>query len=155
MRKPRLMDYNVKALVVLWNQSGDEFFREDVKKTLVMKLNGVSSSLIYIINSFINSNGVMREVYAEILMIRMYEESYRLSSTIADEIISLVSMDTLTKYGMECSSLEFSEKCKNEFWDRAIELEDKSELIKKRNVDSKIKLRRRLIIEKEKGDKND
>ena len=149
MLKPRLMDYNIKTLVILGNQAYDEEYREVVKKTLVKKMSDLNYSIMFLLNSFISAKGILREVYAELLMITIHNNKFDLPDVVTDEIIKLVSIDTLTKYGMESLSEKFREKCINEFWERAIEQEDKIELVKKRMVDSPFG---RLIVSKKKGD---
>ena len=49
-----------------------------------------------------------------------------------NEILNLVSLDTLICYGAESSNVNFSNKCKEEFWKRGVLIEDKFELNKKR-----------------------
>ena len=151
MKKPRLMDYNVKTLIILGNQTQDELSREDIKMALLKKLSGVNYSVLYLLSCFVNSKGILRDVYAELIVMKMYEGEINISEQFAAEVIKLVSMDTLTIYGMESPSCEFREKCKEEFWRRALENEDKLELGKKINVDNPIKIKK-LIYGKKKGD---
>ena len=134
MQKPQLKDYNVKALIVLANQTHDEVLYNDIKNILLEKYMSLNYAIMYLLNNFVTSKGIMREVYAEIIMIIVVTRNLFIFPNVLDEIISLVSMDTLTKYGMECNNLELSEKCKNEFWKRALDEEKDACLIKKKYI---------------------
>ena len=62
----------------------------------------------------------------------MKTETYYIDDSIINEILELVSLDTLMCYGAESCSLNFSNRCKEEFWNRGILIEDKVELIRKK-----------------------
>ena len=132
MKKPRLCDYNVKALIALGNQAYDDITRDEIRKILIDKFMSVNYSILFLLNKFSASDGIMKEVYAEIIMKVISERELCLSSSIVDEVVSLVSMDTLTVQMMQSNSLEIKDKCRNEFWKRALEKENDTNLVKKK-----------------------
>ena len=75
---------------------------------------------------------------------------YYLEEEIVNELLMYASLDTLMYYGTETMSYEFNNKCKEEFWKRAYEIENKIELRNKQNLDKKF-----ILSLKKKGDKND
>ena len=83
-------------------------------------------------------------------MIYMKENEYYIKDNIVDEILRYASLDALMYYGADSNSLEFSMKCKKEFDNRAKLIEDKVELIKKRNLDEDNDVK--IFVRKKKGD---
>ena len=73
---------------------------------------------------------------------------YSLDEEIVNELLMYASLDTLMYYGTETLSYEFNNKCKEEFWKRAYEIENKIELKNKQNLDKKL-----ILSLKKKGDK--
>ena len=132
MKRPSLRDYDIKVLILLGNQTRDEDFREDIKLILIEKLIPLNYSILYFLNNFTKSEGIIHEVYAEILMRMVYEKRIYINYKIMNLVIGLVSLDTLMKYGMESDDLNLSEKCKEEFWKRVLENENDNDLIKKK-----------------------
>jgi hypothetical protein len=132
MKRPNLNDYDIKVLILLGNQTRDEEFREDIKHILIEKLIPLNYSILYFLNNFSKSEGIIHEVYAEILMRMVCEKRIYINYRIMDLVIGLVSLDTLMKYGMESDDLNLSEKCKEEFWKRVLENENDNDLIKKK-----------------------
>ena len=148
---PLLENYNVKILVNLGNNTDDVFTRNKIKVLIVEKLMATENcSMFFLINKFRNSTKILKEAYAEIITMSMKDNFYNLGDNIINEVVSLVSLDTLIYYGAESRMIQFSKKCKEEFWNRAILIEDKNEL---RRKNSKKRIRKKLMIWK--GDKND
>ena len=132
MLKPRLIDYDIKVLIILGNQAKDDETRDSIRKILIDKHRLLNYSMIFLLNKFISSKDIMREVYAELIMIMMCERDLNLSSEMLGDIIKSVSLDSLSKYSSEVVSLELRDKCQNEFWNRVLEKEDNKGLIKKK-----------------------
>ena len=119
-------------MVILGNETDDVFTRNKIKLLIVDKLlMTVNCSMFFLINKFRSSQKILKEAYAELIMIFMKDNNYCIDDIIIDEIISLVSLDTLIYYGAESKSIKFRDRCKEEFWSRAILIEDKMELKKK------------------------
>ena len=131
---PKLEDYDINILVALGNQTDDVFAHNHIKYLIVKKILLLNYSMFFLVNKFIGSKKILKEAYAEVIVIVMKDIDYYIDDFIMNEIVKLTSLDMLMHYGMESSSLEFREKCKKEFWDRAKEIEDKVELNRKRNL---------------------
>ena len=132
MQKPKLKNYNVKVLIILGNQTQDDVTRDEIRQILIDKFMSLNYSILFLLNKFATSSGIIKEVYAEIILKIICERDLVLSSEIIDEVVSLVSMDTLTIYMMQSDSLEIKDKCRNEFWRRALEKEENVNLVKKK-----------------------
>ena len=129
---PNLRDYDVNVLIAIGNQCDDIFKRNHIKMLIVEKLMEFDKPIFFFINKFLNTNKFLNEVYAEIITIKMKTETYYIDDSIINEILELVSLDTLMCYGAESCSLNFSNRCKEEFWNRGILIEDKVELTRKK-----------------------
>ena len=147
MIMPSLNDLDINVLVALGNQTDSVFTRNYIKLLLVEKIFVLNYAMFFLINKFLCSDKILREVYAEVIIMKMKDNEYYIDEAVLDEILKLVSLDTLMNYGAESSSLDFSMKCKEEFWMRAKEIEDKVELNRKRNLD-KGKLRNLFNVKK-------
>lgn len=149
---PRLECYDINALVALGNQTDDDFYRNKIKKVIIDKLLLKNYSMFAFINKFNSSMGIIKEAYAEVIVILMGGNDYYIDDILIDEVLKYVSLDTLMNYGAKSSSSYFSERCIDEFWKVAFQIEDKKELY------NKVGFSRRLcrsINRKWKGDKND
>ena len=149
---PRLEGYDINALVALGNQIDDDFHRDTIKKMIIDKVLMNNYPIFIFINKFNSSIGIIKEVYAEVIVILMKDNDYYIDDKLVDEILRYTSLDTLVNYGMKSSSSYFRERCIDEFWKVAIQIENKEELYKK------VVFSRRLcksIKRKLKGDKND
>jgi len=150
---PKLKNYDLSVLICLGNQTTDMVNRNKIKILIIEKILQFNASMFFLLNCFRETNKILREAYAEVLTMKMKDNEYDIDDEIIEQIVSLVSLDTLIEYGAESISLNFREKCIEEFWNRALEIEDKVELGKK---SSKKKNRLRRILQlKRKGDKND
>jgi len=147
---PILKNYDINVLVALGNQADNIVTRNKIKLLIIEKILSYNSSMFFLINSFTISRKILKEAYAEVIVMRMRDCNYSIDDSILNEILSLTSLDTLMLYGAESESRSFSHKCILEFWKRGMEIEDKFELNKKGNVK-----RFNLIMKKKKGDKND
>ena len=146
---PKLEDYSIKILVALGDQTDNLFDRNHIKFLIVKKLLLLNYSMFFLINRFLSSKQILKEAYAEVIIMKFKDGEYCVDDVIMDEVIALASLDTLMYYGMESTSIVFREKCKKEFWNRAIELENKVELNRKMNLE---KRRKYKIKNKRKGD---
>lgn len=131
---PKLSKYNINALIALGNASSDEFTRGRIRSAMVDKLLCSNGSILFLVNKFIASTNLLKEAYADTILIRMKGNDFYIDSTIVDEIISYASLDILMYYGADSNSYEFNIKCKEEFYRRGREFEDKIEFQRKRTL---------------------
>lgn len=148
MKKPKLEDYDIKALVLLANQTTDEITRNKYKTILIEKLLFCELPMFYLINKFICSKLILKEIYADLILINMKDNDYIIPIEIQDEILKYASLDAIMCYGADSKIYEFNIKCKEEFYKRGLVLEDKIEEQRKKNLDKKL-----IMILKKKGDK--
>ena len=156
MKKPPLVSYDFNALVCIWKMSSDEFTRNKIKMAIIDKILLSNSSIFYLMNKFISTKTVLlKECYADAILMKMKGEDYYFNDDFVSELLTHASLDGLVYYGTETLSYEFNNKCMEEFWRRAIEIENKIELNNKQNLD-KQNLDKQLVLSlKKKGDKND
>ena len=151
MLKPRMSSYDINALIYLWNRATDDFSRNRIKMSIVEKVLFCEYSIFYLINKFMYSKTeLLKNVYADVILMKMKDNDYSFDEEIVIELLMYASLDTLMYYGTETLSYEFNNKCKEEFWKRAYEIENKVELKNKQNLDKKL-----ILSLKKKGDKND
>ena len=151
MLKPRMSSYDINALIYLWNRATDDFSRNRIKMSIVEKVLFCEYSIFYLINKFMYSKTeLLKNVYADVILMKMKDNDYSFDEEIVIELLMYASLDTLMYYGTETLSYEFNNKCKDEFWKRAYEIENKIELKDKQNLDKKF-----ILSLKKKGDKND
>ena len=151
MKKPSLISYDFNALICLWNMSTDEFSRSKIKTAIIDKILLYNNSMFYLMNKFITTKTeLLKEAYADVILMMMKDNDYCFKDEFVSELLTYASLDGLVYYGMETLSSEFNQKCMDEFWRRAIDIENKMELRNKQNLDKKLVLRL-----KKKGDKND
>ena len=134
---PKLEDYDIKVLIALGNQADDPIRYARIKYIIVERLFEKQYPIFYLIHNFQKSDKILRDAYAEVITMSMKNNEYSIDEDIILDIIELVSLDTLMYYGMESNSLDFCKKCREEFWDRALEVEDKIELRRKINFGKK------------------
>ena len=145
---PDYDDYNINYLIVLGNQTTDIFVRNEIKSSIVRKILQMGKPLFFLINNFMKIDNILKEAYADAIMICMKDNNYKIQDNIVDEILRYASLDTLMYYGADSGSLDFSRRCKEEFDNRAKLIEDKVELNRKKNLDKMIKTK---IFVKRKG----
>ena len=151
MLKPRLNTYDLNALVCLWNLAKDDFSRNKIKIAIVEKILFINSSMFYLINKFLTcKTDVLKECYADAILMNMKDNDYFIREDIVIEILKYASLDVLIYYGADSLSYEFNIKCRDEFWKRALEIENKIELKRKQDLDKKLVLKLG-----KKGDSND
>ena len=151
MKKPSLVSYDFNALVCIWNRSTDEFSRSRIKIAIIDKILSYNSSMFYLMNKFISTKTeLLKEAYADVILMKMKDDDYSFNDEFIYELLMYASLDGLVYYGTETLSYEFNNKCMEEFWRRAIEIENKIELKNKQNLDKKL-----ILSLKKKGDKND
>jgi len=148
MLKPRMSSYDINALIYLWNRETDEFLRSKIKMAIIEKVLSFDYSMFYLINKFMYSKTeLLKSVYADVILMKMKDNDYYLNDSIVNQLLIYASLDTLMYYGTETLSYEFNNKCKEEFWKRAYEIENKIELRNKQNLDKKL-----ILSLKKKGD---
>lgn len=150
---PNLNDYSINALIALGNRTSDVFTRNQIKLSIVSKIIELRKPMFFLLNKFLSSDKILKEAYADAIMIYMKGNEYYINDGVIDEVLRYASLDALMYYGADSNSLEFSMKCKEEFDNRAKFIEDKVELVRKRNMDENSELK--VIYKKKKGDYND
>ena len=125
MKHPRMDDYDTKALIVIGNQSDDEKTKNMIRRILVDRFNVVKYSISYLLGKFSLSDGIMKEVYADMIIMSMCMDKNSVPEEIEDELIEYASDDVIVSYGTVVESLDFRKKCRDKFWERALE-RDKS-----------------------------
>ena len=151
MKKPSLVSYELNALVCIWNMSSDEFSRNRIKMAIIDKIFLSNKSMFYLMNKFLSLDvDLLKESYADVILMRMKDEDYYFNDDFVSELLMYASLDGLVYYGTETMSYEFNNKCMEEFWRRAIEIENKIELKNKQNLDKEL-----VLCLKKKGDRYD
>ena len=152
--RPKLTQYNINALAVFANSSTDEFTKNKIKMIIIEKILNYNYSIFYLTYKFKLSNGILKESYADVILMYMKGNDYYVDEEIVEEILNYASFEGLVNYGIDSSSLEFSMKCKEEFDNRVKIIEDKIEFFRKRNMDEvnerNIILRKRKVIRNDK-----
>ena len=151
--RPKLTQYNVNVLATFANNSTDEFTKNKIKMIIIEKILNYNYSMFYLINKFKLSNGILKESYADIILMYMKDNDYLIDDGMVDEILSFASFEGLVNYGIDSPSFEFSMKCKEEFDNRVKIIEDKIEFFRKRNMDERNE--RNIILKKRKVIRND
>ena len=146
---PKLEQYDLNALVVLGNLSNDEFSRSRIKVEIVNKLLDYHYPMFSLLVRFKRSNLILKEAYADVILINMKGNDYYIDNLIVDEILKIASFEALICYGADSNSYEFNIKCKDEFYRRGFEIEDKIEFQRKvalgRSLKKKMSLKRKVI----------
>ena len=146
---PKLEQYDLNALVVLGNLSNDEFSRSRIKVEIVNKLLDYHYPMFSLLVRFKRSNLILKEAYADVILINMKGNDYYIDNLIVDEILKLASFEALICYGADSASYEFNIRCKDEFYRRGFEIEDKIEFQRKvalgRSLKKKMSLKRKVI----------
>ena len=106
--------------------------------------------MFFLVNSFLRATGILKQSYAEVIVILMKDSDYFIDEVIIDEVVSYVSLDSLISYGAESTNSTFSKKCVSEFWKRVPNIEDKKEFTNN-VIFRRIRLKNVLNIKK-KGD---
>lgn len=133
--KPKLNRYNINTLVALSNNAMDEFTRNKIRIAMVDRILSYNYSIFFLINKFMMSKTLLKEAYADVILMYMKGNDYYIDDVLVDEILSYASLDALMYYGADSNSYEFNIKCKEEFYRRGREFEDKVELQRKRILD--------------------
>ena len=129
---PKLNKYNINTLVALRNYAMDEFTRNRIKNAMIDRLLMSNTSILFLVNKFISSKSLLKEAYADVILMVMKGNDYYIDDMVVDEILRYASLDSLMYYGADSDSYEFNIKCKEEFYRRGREIEDKIEFQKKR-----------------------
>lgn len=151
--RPKLTQYNINVLAVFANSSTDEFAKNKIKMVIIEKILNYNYSIFYLIHKFRLSTGILKESYADVILMNMKGNDYYIDDEILNQILKYASFEGLVNYGIDSSSLEFSMKCKEEFDNRVKIIEDKIEFFRKRNLDEGNE--RNIIFRKRKVIRND
>lgn len=135
--KPEIDEYDLMTLIALGNQTNDEFLHNKIKIIIIGKVLEYDYPMFYLINKFRNSQMILKEVYADVILMKMKDNDYLIEEDLVDEILKNASYDALMCYGADSKIYEFNIKCKEEFYRRGYEIEDKIELQRKRNQEKK------------------
>ena len=133
--RPKLNKYNINTLVALSNNVVDEFTKNKIRMAMIDRILLCNYSMFYLINKFMTSKMLLKEAYADVILMYMKGNDYYIDEVLVDEILSYASLDALMYYGADSNSYEFNKKCKDEFYRRGKDFEDKVELLKKRTLD--------------------
>ena len=128
---PKVENYDINILVALGEQTDNIITYNKIKLLIIEKVLSCNMLMFVLVNSFRFATGILREAYAEAIAIRMTECNYSIDDITLNDIVSLLSLDALMYYGAESLSENFREKSIQEFWKRAIFIEDKNELFEK------------------------
>lgn len=150
MFAPKLKDYEIGALAALGNKEINDVKRNQIKLTIIEKLLKSNCSMFFLVNSFLGTYGMLKEAYAEVIVMLMKDIDYLIDEVVIDDIVKYVSLDVLSSYGTESRNSLFANKCVSEFWNRAHDIEDKNELNNKSGV--KKRSLRNIFDKKRKGD---
>ena len=130
---PKIDSYDIKVLIILGNQTVDDCSYNSIKNAIVQKLLVLDEPMFVLINKFINSDRILREAYAEVIMMRLVDNKYYIDDNVMNELFSVISIDTLMYYGGQSKLDEFSSKCKEEFYIRGMQIEDENEFYRKKH----------------------
>jgi len=146
---PKLEQYDLNALVALGNLSNDEFSRNRIKVEIVNKLLDFHYPMFSLLVKFEKCKIILKEAYADVILINMKGNDYYIDDMIVDKILKLASFDALICYGADSASYEFNIKCKDEFYRRGYDIEDKIEFQMKvtlgKSLKKKINIKRKVI----------
>lgn len=132
---PNLTSYDVKVLFTLLNNTKDEEEIYQIKKIIINKINNNRYPLFYYINKFKSSIGIIKEIYADLILMNLNNETLNL---VTDEILQYASLDALINYGSSYDNYILTKRCKDEFYKRGNILEDKTELARKKKTRRKV-----------------
>lgn len=132
---PNLDSYDIKVLFSLLNNTKDADTQDEIKKIIINKINDNRYPLFYYINKFKSSIGFIKEIYADLILMNLNEDTLNL---VTDEVLQHVSLDALINYGTSYNNHILTKRCKDEFYRRGIMLEDKTELSRKKKHSRKI-----------------
>lgn len=132
MFKPNLNDYDINILMALLTSGTNKHSEDKIKDYIIWKMVDKDYPLFYLFSKFQKQSGILREIYADVIVIRMQNDLSFIDSVLIDEVLKNASYEALICYGANSLSLEFSKRCKDEFYSRGILIEDKVELGRKR-----------------------
>lgn len=150
--RPKLTQYNINVLAVFANSSTDEFAKNKIKMVIIEKILNYNYSIFYLIHKFRLSTGILKESYADVILMNMKGNDYYIDDEILNQILKYASFEALVNYGIDSDSLDFSMKCKEEYDNRSKIIEDKIEFFRKSMDDGN---ERKILLRKRKGDKYD
>ena len=146
---PKLEQYDLNVLVALGNLSNDEFSRNRIRVEIVNRLLDFHYPMFSLLVRFKQSKLILKEAYADVILINMKNNDYYIDDLIVGEILKLASFEALICYGADSDSYEFNIKCKDEFYRRGYEIEDKIEFQRKatlgKSIKEKINIKRKVI----------
>ena len=149
---PDLDEYDINVLIALGNHTYDEFSRSRIKMAIVNKLLEFNYPMFILIEKFRHSKFILKEAHADAILIMMKGNDYHFDDIIVNEILMLASYEALMCYGADSACYEFNIKCKDEFYKRGYEIEDKIELQRKVTFGKKLikNLKKRKVIKNDK-----
>lgn len=133
--KTDLKDLSVEVLIALYAKSNGEYSREDIKNTIINEKQFANNyPLFYFVERFKKANEIFKELYADLILVKLQDEIFYIDDKTMNEIIKLASYDALIYYGANSKSLEISNKCQEEFYSCGEEIIDKDELEEDKKV---------------------
>ena len=134
--KPRLNRYNINTLVAFEHNVTDEYSRNRIRMAMIDKILTYNYSILFLLNKFMSSKTLLKEAYADVILMKMKGNDYYIDNVLVDDILTYASLDALMYYGADSASYEFNIKCKDEFYRRGRAIEDKIEFQRKRTLNN-------------------
>ena len=104
--RPKLTKYNINVLAVFANSSTDEFAKNKIKMVIIEKILNYNYSIFYLIHKFRLSTGILKESYADVILMNMKGNDYYIDDEILNQILKYASFEALVNYGIDSDSLE-------------------------------------------------
>ena len=145
---PNINNYDLNALVAIGDKIEDERSRSKYRSAIAEKILSFNYGMFFLIKKFMYSKTILKEAYADVILMKMKGNDYEIDDALVNEILTYSSLDALMYYGADSLSYEFNKKCKDEFYRRGYELEDKIEFQRKKYLGKKL-----IINFKKKGDR--
>ena len=134
-QKPRLESYDVRVLFSLLDNTYDDETQEKIKRIIINKINNNKYPLFYYINKFKTSIGDIKEIYADLILMNLDNDTINL---VTDEILQHASHDALIHYGASYGDSNLTKRCKEEFYSRCSMIEEPVQITSKKKSKRKV-----------------
>lgn len=129
---PNLKDYKIEVLIALLNKETDENSKNNLKELIMEKILKNNYPTFYLIHKFKNSTGIIKEIYADIILNKINNHYDKIPPKTIDELLEYASLDALIHSGANSDLENFNQLCKKEFYSRSLEIENKNDLHQKK-----------------------
>ena len=126
---PNINDYDVKVLILLGNQTDNTFKRYQIKLAIINKLFDMERPMFFYINQFIISKGILKEVYAEMITMRMKHYDYYIEEEYLQKNFRILEKIKHEGYYVKMAVAWAISICLIKFYDKTVEY------LKKCNLD--------------------